>query len=216
MIEYNNTNNGNIDKPLVLMISGNSGVGKDTAALYLAKKYGVGLISFATPIKRILEREFGVTSNEIEQSKNDPDSACRELLVALGKYGRELDPQWWVGKAYSKMKKFIKRLRKNGSSERAIFIITDCRYTNEYLFFSQLLGTNLVLVYMDSTRINAQRGLPKYQSYVEKVEIPKLKNKADYIVLNDGSVEDLYREIEEIFIYSFGGLTNLKSLPAQK
>lgn len=200
----NNSNAASADKPLVFMISGNSGVGKDTAALYLAQKYGAAVFSFAKPIKRILEREFGVTLADIEQSKNDPDSACRDLLVALGQYGRELDPEWWVVKTYSKMKKFQKRLRKNGSSDRPIFIITDCRYTNEYTFFSNLLGSNLVLVYMDSTRINAQKGLPKYQSYVENIEIPKLQNRAGYTVHNDGNVGELYRKIDEIFTYVLG------------
>ena len=102
------------DQPLRVALIGPAGVGKTTHARELQKKYKGDVLSFATPLKKILRDLWG-------ERMDDPEFA-REQAQKLGTdYVRTVDPSIWIEKLVEKI-----------SLDRNVFV-DDCRFFNEYL-----------------------------------------------------------------------------------
>lgn len=114
----------------LIVFTGKAGVGKDTAANYLAAEYDMDRYAFADPIKDALEAMgFPREEYDVDGVKDEiiPELGVsyRKLAQTLGtEWGRSIHPDFWVIIA----KRFL-RLAREACSEG--FIISDGRFENE-------------------------------------------------------------------------------------
>ncbi len=112
---------------LLLGISGKMGSGKSTISHMLKAGFEMGdekveIISFSKPLYKaqdLLYKEFGLAL------QGDKD---RDLLISIGQWGRDIDPDFWV----EQMAKCIVE------SDADIIICDDVRFRNEAAFFNKL------------------------------------------------------------------------------
>lgn len=90
---------------MLVGLSGEAGVGKDTVADILVAEHGFCKIALADEIKRIAHRLYGFTREQLwgpSELRNTPSPKyphliCRTVLQKLGtEVGREIDPNTWV------------------------------------------------------------------------------------------------------------------------
>ncbi|MBY0404371.1 MAG: hypothetical protein K2X66_10775 [Cyanobacteria bacterium] len=83
------------EKTQIIGISGKQMVGKDHVALYLSQALQpqvFRIIPLALAIKQVYAKQTQVTLEEIEANK----AFHRAGLIALGDWGREQDPEYWL------------------------------------------------------------------------------------------------------------------------
>jgi dephospho-CoA kinase len=86
---------------------GQAGSGKSTLANYLETEYDCICLSFASPLKEIAQRYFGMTSKD------------RTLLQQIGTKMREIDPKVWINLLLKRANNFNN------------VVVDDCRFINE-------------------------------------------------------------------------------------
>lgn len=109
---------------LYLGISGKMGSGKTTLTNGLIKALSnlkIERVSLATPIKDIQFNIYRELELEMVGEKD------RDLLIALGMWGRGKDPDFWLKQAVKNMEK----------SKADIVICDDVRFTNEAEWFKK-------------------------------------------------------------------------------
>lgn len=107
------------ETPLRVALVGAAGVGKTTHARELQKKYKGDVLSFATPLKKILRDLWG--------SRMDNPVFAREQAQKFGTdYVRTVDANIWIEKLVEKI-----------SPDRNVFV-DDCRFYNEYVALRRL------------------------------------------------------------------------------
>lgn len=131
-------------KSIVVLISGKQGSGKTTLKDQLMKKlYEVPRLrafslTFAEPLYRIHDFVWGMLKdNSIEM----PFKKDGNLLQKIGAWGRDLDSDLWIKLLKSLMSKF--KLQFVGFYDYQVFIISDCRFKNEFNAFSDALTIRL-------------------------------------------------------------------------
>lgn len=163
-------------------LCGYAGSGKDTAALCLTDR-GWKRRAFADKLKEMALQirpwifdnggwqclETIVFNRGWERAKKVPD--VRRFLQRLGVEVREVDPDFWV--------------RAIDLFEDEI-VITDVRFPNEAQLIAEHGGILIRIV---------RPGVGPVNSHSSENDLAEL---AQYTVVNDGSVEDLHRQILEI------------------
>lgn len=116
--------------PPIIGLHGPRGVGKSTLANELAKYTSSKVMSFASPLRRML-RTLGLSHDELKYLKDTEldviDRTPRYMLQTLGtEWGRNMvHPDIWV---YS----LLRRMERAGAREQiSRFIIDDVRFDNE-------------------------------------------------------------------------------------
>jgi len=153
------------------------GVGKDEAVRYLKTIYGGEKISIAKPIYDILHYAQKITFLPFEKD--------RKFLQLVGDWGRNIDKNIWIDLALS-----------NIQEENAY--ISDLRFINELEILKQnnwiCIKINRVV---DSSRIGNGN-----VSHISENELDLVPNSYwDYIIDNNGSLEDFHEKIEQIYSY---------------
>lgn len=109
---------------LYLGISGKMGSGKTTLTngiINALKHLMVKRVSLAKPIKDLQDIIYSDLELEMEGEKD------RDLLIALGMWGRNKDPDFWLHQAVKKMK----------ATKAHIVICDDVRFLNEAEWFKK-------------------------------------------------------------------------------
>jgi dephospho-CoA kinase len=158
--------------------------GKDTLADYVIEEYGFTQFAFGDGIREICRILFP------EQMKegNKP----RSLLQGVGQKMRQIDNDVWVNKCFNEIE-----------AEKGILnpIITDLRQPNEYKRCKDE-GYIMIRVYCDD-EIRIKRILEKN----DKFDLKDLQHETelhidtfeyDYIINNNGNLEDSYKQFDEI------------------
>lgn len=158
--------------------------GKDTIAEYAIEKYDYTRFAFGDGIREVCHTLFP------EQMKNG--NKPRSLLQSVGQLMRQLDNDVWVNKCFKEI--YESRLEINP-------IITDLRQPNEYKrCFNE--GYTFIKVQCDE-EIRIKRILEKNDNF----DMNDLKHETemyidtyeyDFLIENNGSLEDLYRQFDEI------------------
>lgn len=173
---------------LVIGFTGFARSGKDTAATYFLGQENYVKYSFAYPIKEMLRIGFGLTESELEGgNKEEPltrlglDKSPRQLMQTMGtEWGRVMiDSEVWLKLAQRNWE----LLRDNGKN----MIITDVRFENE----AEFVRKNGVLVHIvrpDCLKINS------HSSELGVVHLDE-----DYVVINDGTIQQFKQKIGKIF-----------------
>lgn len=165
----------------LLAFTGPAGSGKSTAAKHL-ELFGYRRIRFAGPLKRMM-RALGLSDEQIEGSLKDLPTDLlggktpRFAMQTLGtEWGRNLlGENFWVGIWERNAAWYL-----NGLLQRVV--VDDCRFQNEAEAVHRLGGKIIRIV---------GRGGISGDHASERMDWS-----ADEEIVNDGSVEDFYREVE--------------------
>lgn len=110
----------------IVAFSGKKGVGKTTAADYLAGNYNFKKISFASALKEkaklLFPFSYAHLYGDMKETKlGSYDWTPREFMVKFGQFMRYWDEQFWI-------KVVIDQIRKEPDTK---WVIDDMRYRNE-------------------------------------------------------------------------------------
>lgn len=197
---------------MIICVSGQASHGKDTVSDYITQKYGFVKIAFADKIKRILMHLYNLSYDQLwgpsdERAKIDPryDKIIREFVQGFGDTGRDLYLNTWVDYAREIINKIhnsygyyyvnFHGLTYDAESTPKSVIVPDGRYLNELESIKQLNGI-IIRVKRPNSKISGKVGT--HSSETDQEEIPDTY--FNHIVINDGTLEDLYRKIDDILI----------------
>ncbi|MCY1290984.1 hypothetical protein D9M69_564580 [compost metagenome] len=170
---------------LLVGLVGKARVGKDTAAEFLQREYGMAQYAFADPLKDMLETAFGdlFRGGDREQPIDWLGKSPRQLMQTLGtEWGRDcVHPDLWVLLAAQAWRS-LGYTRANG------MVISDVRFDNEadWIFRS---GGHLIEIQRDVSGVSEHRS--------EK-GLSSIFRLGHWVVTNDGSIEDLYSKLGDI------------------
>lgn len=159
----------------IIGISGKQYTGKDFLAHLLLKHLpDFQQIPIALAIKQAYAQQHGLTLAELEANKAEH----RPGLIALGNWGREQNPDYWLKQVLSQPGKKI---------------ISDVRLKHEY---SLLREQDAFLIRVNADHaIRAQRGNIVSETDPTECELDSVTD-WDLIVTNNGSISDLEQQLE--------------------
>lgn len=121
-----------------VLVAGKAGSGKDTVGDLLCNVYGYERVSFAAPLK---EQARAIWPN-LDWTKKQ-----RPVLQAFGSACRDIDALTWV--------RLAERDASAWNTMNIPVVVTDCRYLNEYEYFS---ARQWMCIYLDcSHELRVQR-----------------------------------------------------------
>lgn len=158
---------------IIIGLAGKKQVGKDTVANYLVNKFGFKKVAFGdfvkAEIKEILKKFAGINYSEKNKEK------FRTLLQAWGDIRRLQNPNYWIEKLFFEIKDFPK------------VVISDCRFIKEIEEVKKRGGFVFKIV----------RNLSFFDSHPSENEVDLYQN-YDAIIENNGTIKDLYKEVDQI------------------
>lgn len=175
---------------LIIGLVGEIASGKDAVANYLEKKYNSQTISFSTPLRNILDC--------LHMSQN------RENMVWLGhdlrkRFGKDI-----------LAKTIAEEIKKSKSK---IICLPNVRVEQDIKYLKKMPGFLLINIFVD-TKTRYERLIKRSQNTDDKtktwpqflkdarlpteIQIRKLAKKAKYKINNNGTIKELYQQIEEI------------------
>ena len=177
--------------------------GKSTAALGAVsrilnmgkgKKEVVACVAFADPMKHICEEYFGFEEENLYtpdgKRKINPvwNITGREFLQKFGQGMRDIiDPNFWV----KLMEIKIENLSKDEENNYAAILIDDLRMVNEAEMVHKHGG---IVIHVERPEHNPVfKGIENHPS---EVKLPA--SLIDYMIVNDGTVDDLYKKVNSI------------------
>ena len=168
----------------VVSFWGKAGSGKSQAARILVTKYGYKPISFATPIKNVMEKFldiFGEDRNHVWSKKQQPIASLngltgRYLLQTFGtEWGRDLiDKNLWANIARKRISTAL------GRGERVV--IDDLSFVNEEIMLQEF-GASIVQITRDD-----EKDL-KHTSENQNLT-------SDYVLENNGNLTTLTKKLK--------------------
>ena len=190
--------------------------GKDTVGAYIYKKYDYVPLSFASVL---------IYACKLVRSENPMDGIDFSQFV-MSRLGLSMEQSFDMYNEYKDISIEGKRdrllLQKLGTDFRKIkndvwvsdvreiiskdaydhkFVITDTRRQYELDSFPKAVS-----VYIDVKDDTCYKRLKERDGYYDvdilsreaEVEIPTLKDKCDFVINNDGSLDELYKQVDEI------------------
>lgn len=165
---------------MIIGVIGKKGSGKDTVCDYLESKYKVKKYSFAKALKEFCMKEFRLSYDEVydQKDKEKPllklnNHTPRVCLQDIGVIFRKFNPNFWVDKVITQINK-----------DSEIFnSIADVRFPNE----------------ADICDLTIRISRPGYNGDDHESENALNNHKTDFVIINDGSLQDLHDKIEDIY-----------------
>lgn len=167
-----------------IAVAGEIRSGKDTVCEYIQTKVPhMKKLYFAEGIKEIIDRYFP----EAYEGNNKP----RKHYQEIGQFMRSINPDVWVN--------YLEKTYKLLSLETDSFIVTDLRQENEYKWLKEN-GFTVVKVEAEPEirieRMKASGDKFNMQDLIHPVE-QQIKNlNYDYLITNNTTLEDLYKQVE--------------------
>lgn len=190
----------------MIIVAGQAGVGKTTLAHLIAKKaFGLGLspviLSFASSLKK--------TAEEQGHGKEQSPDKYRQFCQELGARKRAEDPDYWVKLFQEEVERIYeqeqKDLREDKKYWERCIIVDDCRYGNEVRAGLDRDATMIFMSYGDREPHYSDSDWKKHESEEMATLIEndpeKFKEVFDYIIDNDGSVDQLNEVVESMTPY---------------
>lgn len=172
--------------PRIIGLAGKARQGKDTIAHYLCKRYGMTQLAFADPIRDMIELGLGVTARYSVERKEETipyiGASYRQLAQTLGtEWGRSIHQDLWINVMAVKLVAL--------ADEHDAIVITDVRFENEAEWVRKI-GSLWHVRRKDAPEI------PLSNHSSENGIEPR---EGDYTLHNNGSLEDLYQNIDTAF-----------------
>lgn len=181
---------------MLIGVLGRKGSGKDTLSDYVCRKYGYKKMAFATPLKEACKILFNFTDEQVNSDLKEVidtkwSVTPRQALQYLGtdvfrndikKILPDIDNNFWVKSLFVKYTNFREVDNKTG------IIISDVRFQNEIDYIHKNNGIIIKL-----TRPNNPSSLDAHES--EK-NIDNMNG--DYTIINDGTIDDLFNNTDNI------------------
>lgn len=185
------------NNPIIVGILGKKRHGKDTIADYMVKHHGYTRIAFADALKDIVRYSFGFSEEQLNGNlKETVDDFWkikpRQVLQFVGtelfrdKMGEllpDVESNFWV---------FIVKKRIHdilALNPEAKFVISDCRFENEVNFVKEA-GGNIIRVRRPAIQFDDDSNHSS-ELYIDTLPF-------DFDIVNDGSLEQLYKNIQSI------------------
>ena len=168
-------------------LAGRARSGKDTVAEYLYKKHAFCPMAFAAPLKAMLE-VIGIDCNDATKKEViDPrfGKSPRQIMQYLGtEWMRNcIHPDGWVRIAAYRVQKY-RQLTQTLSADTLVF--SDVRFENEANWIRSEGGQIWHLWRED---------VPEISPHVSELPLPI--ESGDQILINNGTLAELYEEVEE-------------------
>ena len=171
----------------IICIAGLIGSGKDTAAEYIAKKYGYHIIDYAQILREICRKE-GLEVN-------------RDNLQNLRiKYGNTFLAE-----------EVVNRVKKSGHNK---IVLTPLRRSEDYEIPKRVFGTAVKLLVIESDqsvrferlnkrgRENDPKDITEFQRQDTRewqiYDFDKTFSYADFKIINNGNINALHKEVEKV------------------
>lgn len=176
-------------------ISGLKGHGKDTVGQLLAEALGEQAVclAIADPIKRACADWFGWPLEQLTGTdtawKETPDpnwdglTPRRAMQIIGTEIGRQLHSDVWI-------RETVRRAQTERQAGRCA-IITDVRFDNEVL---QLARCGGVLIGVERPGFRTGYG----EAHASEQQAQRLVQEADYLITNDGTLDDLRVRVAEL------------------
>jgi dephospho-CoA kinase len=171
----------------IVILCGWRGSGKDTVAEYLVKNNNYMRLAFADELKQELSNKYSIPlfyfNDRTLKEKKLPgiEKSPRELCIEYGENIKKIIPEYWVNKVIQKINKKMKE------DQNSKFVISDCRFPIELL---TLKGNyDCVSYWIDRFEKPPSQDL---------TELSIEKKFCDYVIKNNKTKEELYKEIEKM------------------
>mgnify|MGYP001195905281 CR=1 FL=1 len=178
---------------MVLAAVGKNGTGKDYFLEYVAKKYNLPMISIGDVVRELAAKDG------LELTRENLHKTSKKYMDANG---QTFFPE-----------QIVKKIKESGNP---IYLVSGIRPLSDVCFFKEAFGDQFVLVDVvisdDMVRYNRMlaRGSDRDGTSIEKLkendvgeeklfQTSETEKMADYIIKNDGSVDDFYAAIEEFY-----------------
>lgn len=173
---------------MIIGVSGKMRSGKDTVADYIIDNYGFEHLKFSMGIKEVIEK-YAYQDNGGVKRRKDLQGVGQGLRGILGQ-------NVWVNYTISQL------------DETKDTVFSDVRQSNEFKALHELGGIIIYIETPDDVQrerlISLGEREDKYLKH-ETEDIPK--NMADSKIINDGTLEDLYKKVDEFM--SLQGLSKV-------
>jgi hypothetical protein len=192
--DANDTNDANdINKykfPRIIGLLARSRSGKDTVADYIItnyKSYNIVKRRLAGPIKNAVKELYGLNDDDLESDTKDihiPQFNCspREIMVQITKTVMELSGvDFFTNRLYD----IIESGSSGQSGQSEITIIPDIRYQHD---IDRIHKNNGIIIKIER---NIQNIIYSNENNIENME-------ADYVIVNNGTLDELYTQINNI------------------
>lgn len=173
-------------------MSGMARSGKDTVGTHLVEHFNFKQYALADPLKRACAEMFGLPLIDFYEGDREKINefwgfSPREMAQLMGtECGRQVfRDDIWIKRAemeYETMSAFV----------HAGMVVTDCRFENEVQWIKDTGGT---IIHVQRPGADGVVGVGNHLS--EAGYPDELK---DHIVVNDGTLEDLYEKINDIMM----------------
>ena len=192
---------------MLIGIVGLIGSGKDTVAQRLVDKHGYRRDSFAKSLKDAVSSMFNWDRDMLEGSTKESREWREQPDVFWSKqFGKPVTPRWVLqyfgtevmrGQMYDAIWVDSCLGRYNGKPT----VISDTRFPNEV---DQIRARGGKII-----RVKEGKDPEWFTNYIEGNMIPKnvhsseyvwARSECDHVILNDGSLEDLYKHVDELII----------------
>jgi len=159
---------------IVMICSPMPKCGKDTVADYIAMNFKFKKEAFANDVKNIA-RLVGWNSKK--------DDKGRELIIGIGEVAKKYNPTIWVDNVLARISNDIK----------TNYVISDYRFKVENKLIKRLNDIIPIVV------IGVERdGLPEEQEIIKENQKEYEKLKKNFVIKNNGTVDELYKEVDNI------------------
>jgi dephospho-CoA kinase len=174
-----------------IALTGKLRVGKDEASNYLYIKHGFNRVAFGNALKRYAHAVFPWINYGTKP---------RAIYQQFGQLIREIDPNVWVKHAEQAVKGTIDFQVSMGVEQIGI-VLTDVRQDNEVAWCRENGFTLIRVTAPDEVRI--ARAIEAGDDFTvhdlaHETELEIDKFSVDYEIVNDGSVDDLKRQVDTI------------------
>ena len=178
-------------KPILIGLTGRARSGKSTAAEHLVGTYMLEHYAFADPLRDGLMAIFNLDPSDFEGDRKEQplawlDRSPRQLMQSMGtEWARNtVHPDVWVKLAEQNLDYMTKAL-----GAVLGFVVSDVRFENEADLIRRRGGTIVHISRADAQAVNPHGS-----------EAGVAGNKDDLLMLNNGTVEEFLRSLDEVFL----------------
>lgn len=183
---------------ILIGITGRAGSGKDTVAGYLQHRYGFEPMAFADPLKEAAAILFNLPvyyfhDRELkEQVIEDWGMSPRRMAQVFGTEAvrANFGADFWI-------KRWLQEYRSRVVSTNVV--LTDVRFNNEAQAVRDLGGTIVHIERPGFTCLDLAAS-----AHVS--EAGAVRRPVDKVVLNDGSIDDLFAKVDDLFTSTYLGV----------